>query len=168
MDQALQPVADGVFGGADLFAQLGQGVGGGVGHGVGREDGVRDLLFQPGLGGQGVEQIVGGQGVMVGRTVPGAQVLEVAQRAGHFQQLPHREDAALDGAGSQPADPLHPAEPGGAVLDQQGVDGVGLFQSKADLVGVALGGQFQHFGPGLFADAAGGRPLDDLVQFQCF
>ena len=89
MDQTLQPVADGVFGGADLFAQLGQGVGGGVGHGVGREDGVRDLLFQPGLGGQGVEQIVGGQGVMVGRTVPGAQVLEVAQRAGHFQQLPH-------------------------------------------------------------------------------
>ena len=168
VDQALQPVADGVFGGADLFAQLGQGVRGGVGHGVGREDGVRDLLFQPGLGGQGVEQIVGGQGVMVGRAVPGAQVLEVAQRAGHFQQLPHREDAALDGAGSQPADPFHAAKAGRTILDEQCIDGVGLIQHKADFVGGALRGQFQHFGSGLFADAAGGRPLDDLVQFQCF
>ena len=168
VDHAFQPVADGVFGGAYFFAQLRQSVGSCVRHGIGGQNGVRDLLFQPGLRGQGVEQVVGGQSIVVGGTVPAAQILEVAQRTRHQKQLAHREDAALDGAGGQRADPFHPAEPGRAVLDEQGVDGVGLLQSKADFVGVAQGGQFQHFGFGLLADAPGGGPLDDLVQFKRF
>ena len=168
VDQAFQPVADGVLGGTDLFAQVRQGVGSGVRHGVGSQDSVGDLLFQPGLGGQGIEQIVGGQGVVVGGTVPGAQILEVAQRPRHQQQLAHGEDAAFDSPGGQGADPLHPAEPGRAVFDEQGIDGIGLLQRKADLVRVALGGQGQHFGLGLPADASGGGPFDDLVQFKGF
>ena len=146
MHQAVQPVTDGVFCGTDLLPQLIQGMRGSIRHGVRRQNGVRDLLFQARLGRQRIEQIIGGQRIMVGGAVPGAQVLEIAQRTGHQQQLSHGKDTALDRAGSQRTDPLHAAEPGRAVLDQQGIDGIGLFQHKPDFVGVALRFQLQHFG----------------------
>ena len=163
MDQAVQTVTDGVFGGADLFPQFVQRVGRSVRHGIRRNDGVGNLLFQTGLWCQCVEQVVGGQSIVIGGTVPGAQVLKVAQGARHQQQLTHGQHAALDCAGGQLADPFHAAKARRTVLDEQRIDGVGLIQHKADFVGVALRGQLQHFGSGLFADTAGGGPLDDFI-----
>ena len=75
---------------------------------------------------------------MVGRAIPAAQVLKIAQRTCYHQQLPHGEDAALDGASGQLTDALHAAETGGPVFDEERVDGVGLLQRVAHLIRVAL------------------------------
>ena len=105
---------------------------------------------------------------MIGGAVPCAQILKVAQSTSHQQKFSHREHTALDGAGSQGTDSLHTAKPGRTVLDEQCVDGIGLLQHKADLVGVTLGLQLQHLRLCLLTDTSGGSPLDDFIQFQCF
>ena len=56
-------------------------------------------LLQHRLRGQRIEQVVGGQHVVLTQTVPLAQACKVAQRGGNFQQFAHREDAALVGMG---------------------------------------------------------------------
>ena len=58
-DHAFQTVADAVFRCTDLLAQVVQGMRGRICHCIRRKDGARDLLFQAGLRGQRVEQIIG-------------------------------------------------------------------------------------------------------------
>ena len=58
-DHAFQTVADAVFRCTDLLAQVVQGMRGRICHCIRRKDGARDLLFQAGLGGQRVEQVIG-------------------------------------------------------------------------------------------------------------
>ena len=63
---------------------------------------------------------------MLGGAVPARQVLKIAQRTGHHQQLAHGKHTALYGTGGKLTDPLYPAKARRAVFDQQGVDGVRL------------------------------------------
>ena len=64
------------------------------------------------LRGQRIEQIIGREHIVLRRTVPVGQVLEVAQSTGHHQQLAHGKHAALDRTGGQRTDALHSAETG--------------------------------------------------------
>ena len=105
---------------------------------------------------------------MLGEAVPGHQILEVAQRARHFQQFRHGEHTALDGAAHHLVHAGHAAEPGATVFQQQAGDGVGLTQGIAHLVGRFARGLLQKQGAGLRADGQRRRPFQDLVQFQCF
>ena len=164
---AFQPVTDAVLGGADLLAQVVQGVRSGVCHGVRCQNGAGDLLLQPRLRCQSIEQIVRRQGVVFRSAVPAGQVLEIAQGTCHHQQFAHGQHTTLDGAGCQLADALDSAKARGAVFDQQRVDGIGLLQCIAHFVRVALRLQRQQLFPGLFAHTAFGSAGNDLIQFQC-
>ena len=167
-DHALQPVADAVLGDADLFAQLVQGMGSCIRHGVWGQNGTGDLLLQTGLWCQRIKQVVRRQGIVVGGAVPAAQILKVAQRTGHHQQLAHGEHAALDRTGHELADALHAAKAGRAVFDQQTIDGVGLLQRVAHFVRVALGFQRKHLRFCFLTDAALGGTRNDLIKLKCF
>ena len=167
-DHSFQTVADAVFSGVDLLAQLIQCARSRVSHGIRCQNGAGDLLLQAGLRGQRVEQVVCRQRFVIRGTVPAAQILEVAECPCYHQKLSHREDTALDSAGHQLADTLHTAEPGRTVFDEQAVDGVRLFQRIADLVRVALGLQRQHLRFGLPADTALGCTGNDLIKLKCF
>ena len=162
---AFQPVADAVFCGADLFAQLCQSAGGCICHGIRCQNGTGDLLLKARLRCQRVKQIIGRQRVMLRGAVPAGQVLEIAQRTSHHQQLAHREHTALYGTGGKLADPLYPAKARRAVFDQQGVDGICLLQRVAYLVRVALRLNGQQHGTGFLAYAALRRTGNDLIQF---
>ena len=135
---AFQPVADAVLGGAYLFAQLCQRAGGCICHGIRCQNGTGDLLLKTRFRCQRVKQIIGRQRVMFRGAVPAGQVLKIAQRTSHHQQLAHRKHATLYGTGSKLADPLYPAKARRAVFDQQGVDGICLLQCIAHLIQVAL------------------------------
>ena len=167
-DHSFQTVADAIFSGVNLLAQLIQRAGSRVSHGIRCQNGAGDLLLQAGLRGQRVKQVVCRQRLVIRGTVPAAQILEVTECARHHQQFSHREDTALDSAGHQLADTLHTAEPGRTVFDEQAVDGICLFQRIADLVRVALGLQRQHLRFGLPADAALGCAGNDLIKLKCF
>ena len=107
-----------LFGGADLLAQVIQRIGSRVCHGIRCQNGAGDLLLQPGLGCQRVEQIICRQGIMFRGAIPAGQVLKVAQSAGHHQQFPHGEHTALDRTGYQRADTLYPAKARRTVFDE--------------------------------------------------
>ena len=102
---------------------------------------------------------------MLRGAVPAGQVLKIAQRTGHHQQLAHRKHAALYGTGGKLADPLYPAKARRAVFDQQGIDGVRLLQRVAHLVRVALRFNGQQHGTGFLAYAALRCTGNDLIQF---
>ena len=165
-DHAFQAVADAVFGGADLFAQIVQRVRCRICHGIRRKDRAGDLLFQTGLWSQCVKQIIRRQYIVVGRAVPAAQILKIAQCAGDHQQFAHREHAALDGTGGQLADPFDAAEPWGAILDQQRVDGVRLFQCVPDFIRITLGFQPEQHLFCFLAHTALRCARNDLIQFE--
>ena len=162
---AFQPVADAVFGGADLFAQLCQRAGGGIRHGIRCQNGAGDLLLKAWLRCQRVKQIIGRQRVMLRGAVPAGQVLKIAQRTGHHQQFAHGKHAALYGTGGKLTDPLYPAKARRAVFNQQGVDGVRLLQCVAHLVRVALRLNGQQHSTGFLAYAALRCTRNDLIQF---
>ena len=162
---AFQPVADAVLGGAYLFAQLCQRAGGCICHGVRCQNGTGDLLLKTRFRCQRVKQIIGRQRVMLRGAIPAGQVLKIAQRTSHHQQLAHRKHATLYGTGSKLADPLYPAKARRAVFDQQGVDGVRLFQRVAYLVRVALRLNGQQHGTGFLAYTALRCAGNDLIQF---
>ena len=137
-------------------------------HGVRGQNGTGDLLLQTGLWCQRIKQVIRRQGIVVGGAVPAAQILKVAQCAGHHQQLAHGEHAALDRAGHELADALHAAKAGRAVFDQQTIDGVGLLQRVAHFVRVALGFQRKHLRFCFLTDAALGGTRNDLIKLKCF
>ena len=107
---AFQPVADAVFSGADLLAQLCQRAGGGICHGIRCQNGTGDLLLKARLRCQRVKQIIGRQSIVLRGAVPAGQVLKITQRTGHHQQLAHRKHTALYGTGGKLTDPLHSAK----------------------------------------------------------
>ena len=167
LDDGIQLGADGIFSLADLAAQIGQRGAGGIGHLFGRKDAVRDLPLQHGLRGQRVEQVVGGHHVMLTQAVPLAESCKIAQCGGDFQQFTHREDAALLGVGNHAPHLRDRAKARAAVFDQQAVDGVGLFQGIAFILGRFAGLQGLHHFLGFAAGTQLHRPGKDLVQFQC-
>ena len=107
---AFQPVADAVFSGADLLAQLCQRAGGGICHGIRCQNGTGDLLLKTRFRCQRVKQIIGRQSIVLRGAVPAGQVLKITQRTGHHQQLAHRKHTTLYGTGGKLADPLYPAK----------------------------------------------------------
>ena len=163
-DHAFQPVTDAVFRSADFFAQLVQGVGSRVCHGIRSQNGAGDLLLQPGLRCQRVEQVIRRQGIMFRGAIPAGQVLKVAQSAGHHQQFPHGEHTALDRTGYQRADTLYPAKARRPVFDEQTVDGIGLLQRVTHLIRVALRLQSQQLLSSFLAHAALGCTRNDLIK----
>ena len=162
---AFQPVADAVFGGADLFAQFCQRARGGICHGIRCQNGAGDLLLKARFRCQRVKQIIGRQSIMLRGAVPAGQVLKIAQCTGHHQQFTHGKYTALYGTGGKLADPLYPAKARRTVFDQQGVDGVRLFQRVAHLVWVALRLNGQQHGAGFLAHTALCCTGNDLIQF---
>ena len=107
---AFQPVADAVFSGADLLAQLCQRAGGGICHGIRCQNGTGDLLLKTRFRRQRVKQIIGRQCVMFRGAVPAGQVLKITQCTSHHQQLTHGKHTALYGTGGKLTDPLHSAK----------------------------------------------------------
>ena len=165
-DDIVQLGADGIFCLAYLAAQVMQCHAGSVGHFFRREDAVRDLFFQRGLGCQSVEQVVGGQHLVFAQAVPLGQAREIAQRGGNFQQFPHGEDAALLGMGRNTPCTGHTAEPRTAVFEQQRIDRVGLGQGIALFLrrGTRLQGLHQFFGFPAGAQLHGAG--QNFIQFQ--
>ena len=74
----------------------------------------------------------------------------------------------LDCAGCQLTDALYPAETGRTILDEQRVDGVGLFQRIPHFIGVALRLERKELFARLLAHAPFRCPGNDLVQLQRF
>ena len=137
-------------------------------HGVRGQNGTGDLLLQTGLWCQRIKQVIRRQGIVVGRAVPAAKILKVAQCTGHHQQLAHGEHAALDRACRQLADILYTAKTRRAILDQQGIDRIGLLQRIAHFVRVTLRLQRKHLRFCFLTDAALGGTRNDLIKLKCF
>ena len=167
-DHALQTVADAVFGRADLLAQVVQRIGSSISHRIRCKDRTGNLLFKPRLRCQRVEKIIRRQYIVLRCPVPAGEVLEIAQRACHHQQLAHGQHTALDRTGHKLADALHPAKPGRAVLDKQCIDRIRLLQRIAHFVRVALRLDYKQICPCFLTYTAFGGAGNDLIQFQCF
>ena len=106
---------------------------------------------------------------MLAQAVPLGQAGKVAQRCGDFQQLSHREDAALVGVGHNTAHLAHAAEAGAAVFDEQRIDGVGLGQVIALVLHRGGGLQRLHHFLGFLAGTKLHSPGQHLVQLEgCF
>ena len=167
-DDGIQLVPDGIFHCPDLAPDVKQGVAGGVRHFLRRQNRAGDVLFQSGLGGQGIEQIIHRQHVVLGDVIPADQVLEVAQRTGHLQQLRHREDTAFQRPVHHLVHTLHPAKARAAVFQQQSIDGIGLGEGVAHLFHGLEGVLLQQQSARLRADRKLGCPIQNLFQLQRF
>ena len=148
--------------------QVRQRIGSSISHRIRCKDRTGNLLFKPRLRCQRVEKIIRRQYIVLRCPVPAGEVLEIAQRACHHQQLAHGQHTALDRTGHKLADALHPAKPGRAVLDKQCIDRIRLLQRIAHFVRVALRLDYKQICPCFLTYTAFGGAGNDLIQFQCF